>query len=213
LENLNSEPPLPLDPWFLGKSVPVEKHHIFKRESLKLAGSLETLGIKKGSHVACMLPNSPDFCSAIYALWTIGAVFIPLNPMYRAEELKFVLEDSEAEGIIIHSLLYPMLDEIRGGLPRLKKIITVGGTVGENPDLGTLVLKGKAERKKIDIEPKEDLAAILYTGGTTGMPKGVMLTHYGMVQEKDFRIQEDQGGRVRRGTSQDTFGKDSEKSS
>ena len=153
----------------------------FEETFLKLAGSLGSLGIKKGSHVACMLPNSPDFCSAIYALWTIGAVFIPLNPMYRAEELKFVLEDSEAEGIIIHSLLYPILEEIRGELPRLKKIITVGGTVGENPDLGTLVLKGKAERKKIDIEPKEDLAAILYTGGTTGMPKGVMLTHYNLL--------------------------------
>jgi long-chain acyl-CoA synthetase len=153
----------------------------FGETFLKLANSLESLGVKKGQHIACMLPNSPDFCAAIYALWSIGAVFIPINPMYKSEELKFVLQDSEAEGIIIHSLLYSLLDKIREELPKLKKVITVGTGVGENPDLKTLVLEGKVERKKIDIEPKEDLAAILYTGGTTGMPKGVMLTHYNLL--------------------------------
>jgi len=81
--------------------------------------------------------------------------------MHKAEELRFVLEDAEAEGIIIHSLLYPMINEIRGELPKLKNIITVGGTVEENPDLKTFVLNGKAEQDRIEIEPKEDLAAIL----------------------------------------------------
>jgi len=153
----------------------------FEDNFLKLANSLESLGIKKGQHVACMLPNSPDFCVAIYALWSIGAVFIPINPMYKADELKFVLEDSEAECIIIHSMLYPLLEKIRDELPKLKKIITVGAKLGENPDFKTLVLQGNTYRKKIEIEPKEDLAAILYTGGTTGMPKGVMLTHYNLL--------------------------------
>jgi len=149
---------------------------------LKLASSLELLGIEKGQHIACMLPNMPDYCASMYALWRLGAVFIPINPMYKAEELRFVLEDSEAEGIIIHSLLYPLLDKVKGELPKLKKVITVAGKVGEHPDLKTLILEGGAEpKKKVEIEPKEDLAAILYTGGTTGMPKGAMLTHYNLV--------------------------------
>jgi long-chain acyl-CoA synthetase len=153
----------------------------FEENFLKLANSLELLGIKKGQHIACMLPNSPDLCTAMYALWEIGAVLVPINPMFKTEELRFVLEDSEAEGIIIHSSLYPLLDKVKEGLPRLKKIITTAGKVGEYPDLKNLVIQGKSLKKKIEIEPREDLAAILYTGGTTGMPKGAMLTHYNLV--------------------------------
>ena len=68
----------------------------------KLASSLVEIGIEKGEKVGVVIPNSPDFVVSLYALWKIGAIPVPINPMYKEIELEYILKDSEATAIIIH---------------------------------------------------------------------------------------------------------------
>ena len=141
----------------------------------KLASSLIELGIKKGERVGICIPNSPDYVVSVYALWKIGAVVVPINPMYKEIELEYVLNDSEATAIIIHNLNYPVFENIREKA-KVQEIVTCG-----NGELRKLIKSGTGEIEKPEILPKEDLVVFAYTGGTTGMPKGVMLTHYNLV--------------------------------
>lgn len=141
----------------------------------KLASSLIEIGIKKGERVGVCIPNSPDYVVSVYALWKIGAVVVPINPMYKEIELEYILNDSEATAIIIHNLNYPVFENIKEKT-KVQKIVTCG-----NGELRKLIKSGTGEIEKPKILPKEDLAVLPYTGGTTGMPKGVMLTHYNLV--------------------------------
>jgi len=79
----------------------------------KLASSLIEMGIKKGERVGICIPNSPDYVVSIYALWKIGAVVVPINPMYKEIELEYILKDSEATAIIIHNLKKKIRMEIK----------------------------------------------------------------------------------------------------
>ena len=69
----------------------------------KIATSLQHLGVKKGEKVGVCIPNSPDYVISVYSLWKIGAVVVPINPMYKEVELEYILNDSEATTLIIHS--------------------------------------------------------------------------------------------------------------
>ncbi len=141
----------------------------------KLASSLVEIGIEKGEKVGVVIPNSPDFVVSLYALWKIGAIPVPINPMYKEIELEYILKDSEATAIIIHSSSYPVFENIKEKT-KVRKVVICG-----NGELRKLIESGSGEFKKPEILPKEDLAVLPYTGGTTGMPKGVMLTHYNLV--------------------------------
>lgn len=141
----------------------------------KIATSLQHLGVKKGEKVGVCIPNSPDYVISVYSLWKIGAVVVPINPMYKEVELEYILNDSEATTLIIHSMVYPVFEKIRDNTKVERIIITGKG------GLRGLVERGKGTLKMPEINSKEDLAALPYTGGTTGLPKGVMLTHFNLV--------------------------------
>ncbi len=145
----------------------------------RLATALVNLGAKKGNVIALYMWNSPEFIIAFFGALKCGATVTALNPSFKEKEAKYQLEDSEAVIAIVDDEQHPVINDIRDKLPRLKNVIVVG----ENKYPDTCSFKEFTEKYSshapgVEIDPKEDLAVIQYTGGTTGLPKGCMLTHY-----------------------------------
>jgi long-chain acyl-CoA synthetase len=164
----------------------------------RLAAALASLGVKKGDRVAIHLPNSPQFAIAYYATLMNGAIFTPCSPLMVERELEYQLNDAGAETIITLDLFYPIVEKV---VPRtkLKNVIVASipdifppiltalrpplakkdfpGTL----DFTALVKSHEPKPPGVKIEPREDLAHLAYTGGTTGVSKGVMLTHFNVV--------------------------------
>lgn len=149
----------------------------FEREVEQVAGALLRIGVKKGDRIAFLLPNCAEFLFATFAATRIGAVFVPLNPQYTAEEAEYVLQHSEASIVLTSPELWPLVAALRGKLSALRQVVVTGP--GEPP--GALswrsFLAGGPTRASGAIDP-EDLASITYTSGTTDRPKGVMLSQY-----------------------------------
>src|SRR5699024_6403205 len=157
--------------------------------------------------VAVMLPNCPQSVVCYYGTLMAGGIVVQTNPLYKDRELEFQLKDSGAEVIVCLDILLPLVTKVRGStsvkhtivtgikdyLPfpknviypfiqkrEYKMVIKVEET--EETHVWKNIFQNTSDAyRKIDIDPKEDLALIQYTGGTTGFPKGVMLTHYNLV--------------------------------
>ena len=169
----------------------------FDELSNRVANALIERGIQKGERVATFLPNIFQHFIAFYGITKAGAISVPCNVMYKGEELLYQLNDSGCKAIIAMDVLYPTIASIKGRcalehifLTNVRDYASPGAKVpslydkarAEAPP-GTLdfikVIEGASpEIPKVDIDPMEDLAMILYTSGTTGVPKGAMLTHY-----------------------------------
>jgi long-chain acyl-CoA synthetase len=147
---------------------------------LRLATGLASLGVKKGDRVAIMLPNCPQWVISYFAVLKLGATVVQTNPMYVERELALQLDNCAAETIIAMNALYPRIENILGS-SNLKNVICVAfpGEVG-NPkaiSFESLLKENSPNPPEVVIDPKEDIAVLQYTGGTTGVAKGVMLTH------------------------------------
>jgi len=161
----------------------------FQREVDRVANGFLRMGVKRGDRIAFVLPNCAEFLFAVFAVTQIGAVFVPLNPTYTAEEAEYVLHHSEASVILASNDLLPLIESVRGKLPNLKHVIM---TAGGNP-VGALswdkFLSGVSDAApNIPIDP-EELASITYTSGTTDRPKGVMLSQYAYAFAPRMRAQ------------------------
>ena len=158
-----------------------ETYAALNRRVNGIAGNLLRLGIRKGTHVAVMLPNIPVFPTLWLALARIGAVMVPVNIAYRERELAFVLNDSEAEFLVIDAALRAVIEACRDSgqvtLPTAREIV-VGGE-GAPGSVAWSELDGDPQDSFTPPEPvgPDDLLNIQYTSGTTGFPKGCMLTH------------------------------------
>lgn len=167
----------------------------------RLARALSDRGVKKGDRVALMLPNIPQEVIGIYAAVRLGAVVVGVNPMYTERELSHQLKDSGAETLIFLDQLAPKVLKVAPETP-VKKLIATGikdylpfpknllypikakkaGQWAEIPagsgvlDFKTLVNNASPSPPSVEVNPG-DLAALQYTGGTTGLSKGAMLTH------------------------------------
>lgn len=144
----------------------------------RLASSFVEAGIGKGEHVAVCIPNSVDYIMTVYSLWRVGATPVPVNPMYKSFELEHILNDSEATSLVVHSMLLKNFEEVLDKT-KVEKVFTAGKS--DYPCLKELVEEGSDDFENVKVNPKEDVAVLPYTGGTTGMPKGVMLTHFNLV--------------------------------
>ena len=171
---------------YLGKRM---KYNELKRQSDALANALWNLGINKGDRVIVFLPTCPQFIISDFAILKTGAVLVPCSPILKAPELKHQAQESGTETIICLNTHLKLINSVQAET-RIKNIIVtsledfspsesqeirdIAGTYA----LRRLILDHKPEAPTIDINPNEDLAILAFTGGSTGVPKGVMLTHF-----------------------------------
>jgi long-chain acyl-CoA synthetase len=176
-----------------------------KQQVDRLATALHTLGIGQGDRVAIMLPNCPQTIIAYYATLSLGAVTVMTNPLYVERELEYQWRDSGVKAVISLDIFWPRIEAVRQKLP-LENII-LGGIQDYMPVAKKLLaplelrrqgkwvdvpysnsvhsFKKLLDRRSpqpliVDLKP-DDLACLQYTGGTTGMPKGAMLSHGNLV--------------------------------
>ncbi|MBC7231273.1 MAG: long-chain fatty acid--CoA ligase [Actinobacteria bacterium] len=155
----------------------------------RFATALRGMGVQKGDRVAIMLPNSPQFIISYYGVLEAGATVVNISPLHVERELEYEFNDSGSETLIYLDLFDARIQAVKGNSP-LKRIIASSITdymeTPVNPnvekDSSTYYLKeviadAEPEVSEVEIDPENDLAALQYTGGTTGLPKGVMLTH------------------------------------
>jgi long-chain acyl-CoA synthetase len=147
-----------------------------------MAASLAASGVGKGDRVALMLPNCPQYVISFFAVVRLGAIVTQLNPMYVEREIEHIVNDSGAETIVVYADMYPRVQAI---LPEtsIKNVIVVDfkpepGELDEGHHaFGDFMAIDADPAPTIEINPAEDVAALQYTGGTTGVSKGAMLTH------------------------------------
>ncbi|WP_042354850.1 AMP-binding protein [Bacillus rubiinfantis] len=186
---------------FMGKEMSFKDLY---EDASKLAGYLQTkMSINKGDRIAIMLPNSPQAVISYFAVLFAGGIVVQTNPLYTERELEYQMKDSGAKAIITLDILYPrvtkvmpqtelehvIVSTIKDYLPFPKNLLypfvqkkQYGMIVkvkheGNSHLLSEIVKMKPLKLTKIAINPDEDLALLQYTGGTTGSPKGVMLTH------------------------------------
>ena len=149
----------------------------FDERTTRLAGGLQALGVRPGDKVACYMPNAIELLEAYYATSKAGAVTVFLNAQLTAREIRFVLQDSESKVIFTAPGLLPNVQEVRPDAGHLETIVVHGGTLPPDTVRFDDVLKGGPYRT-VPVKT-EDVAWLGYTSGTTGRPKGAILTHLG----------------------------------
>lgn len=175
----------------------------------RFAHALAQLGIARGDRVALNLLNSPQFVIAYFGILKAGAVVTPISPVYTSREIRHQLDDSGARAIVCQDILFDkvlksgakldfsVLTRVDEYLPGLKRLMARGPLgrlfshtapapeIAAAPDrhwFQDLLASHPPQAPAIEIDPERDLAALPYTGGTTGSPKGVMLTHANLVE-------------------------------
>jgi long-chain acyl-CoA synthetase len=191
---------------FYGKKI---KYGELKKLTDRFAAALADLGVAKGETVALYLLNCPQYVIAYIGALKVGAKVTPISPVYTSQEVKHQLEDSETKTIICEDILYDNVDKanvdldhiilssIGDYLPTLKRTFgksalgkAYSGMQVPTPEhiqqAGLLVFKNLIksspdQKPDITIDSAQDIAVLPYTGGTTGLPKAAVLTHYNMV--------------------------------
>ena len=168
----------------------------------RFAAALQQLGVKKGDRVAIYMANCPQFVASYYGALKAGAIAVTFNPLYAAREVEHQLKDSGAETIVVMSRFYPIVQQVRANTalkhvivtnikeyfpPLIKLLFTLfkekkeGDAQDISGDANTywfqeLLSRAPAKPTPVDVK-HSDTACLLYTGGTTGVPKGAELTH------------------------------------
>ncbi|MGV9172401.1 MAG: AMP-binding protein [Promethearchaeia archaeon] len=160
----------------------------FNEDIDKLAAGILDLGIEKGDRVAVWAQNRYEWMVAWFALPKIGAILIPLDHWYKANEAQYILSHSGSAAVVCTSDYVEMIEEMQSDLPELEHIIIMDKEVEEqNGYISMTSVMERAEprneaiqNRRSEIDP-DDVTFILYTSGTTGKPKGAMLTHLNIV--------------------------------
>ena len=189
---------------FLGKEITYQELY---DSALKFANYLKGLGVQKGDRVAIMLPNSPQSVISYYGVLYAGGIVVQTNPLYTERELAYQMKDSNAKVIVTLDVIYPRVEKvikqtsiehiivtaIRDYLPFVKSLIypfvqrkqyDIVADVehgGNNHLFKRVLAEAEPEKLAVDFDFEKDIALLQYTGGTTGFPKGVMLTHKNLI--------------------------------
>jgi long-chain acyl-CoA synthetase len=146
-------------------------------QSHRLAGLLAAAGVRPGDRVAMMLPNVPEFGTTYFGALAAGATVVPLNPLLKPDEVQYILEDSGAAAIVSLEMSRPLLAAAREPIRRVPRLLVL-----DAPDLGgEVLLTAASPTVEAPRRAPRDVAACLYTSGTTGRPKGAMLTHANLI--------------------------------
>jgi long-chain acyl-CoA synthetase len=162
----------------------------FDQSIARFASALREIGVEKGDHVALLLGNTPHFLISLYATMRLGATAIPINPIYTPDEISYILQNSDAKAVIALDMLLPLIEKVAGAFPSVltyvicettpdagEKIAALPNGIREKVKPFTQLIKTSSpDVLPVDISP-DDNAIILYTSGTTGRPKGAILTH------------------------------------
>lgn len=145
----------------------------------RIARGLIATGIQPRQVIAIYLPNSWEFCAAFHAISYVGAISTLLNPSYREREVRYQLENSEAVALITDG---PLIHDVDlSGLPALKHVFYTRSGAGAAQSFTSLLKQRTNPLPWSDFDPKEAIASLPYSSGTTGLPKGVRLTHSNLV--------------------------------
>ena len=159
----------------------------------RLASAFVGLGVKKGDTVATVLPSCPEFIIADFACMKIGAIHVPLSILHKADDLLHELRESKVQTVVCSYRRIPRVNEVK---PETEVKTVIYTPTKIYPDYKTpemepisedgyylmsdLIEKYEPHTEIVEINPKKDIALLPFTGGTTGVPKGTMLTHYNL---------------------------------
>lgn len=174
--------------FYLGKEVLYSE---MKLLSDRLAAALADLGVKKGDKVATVLPNCPQFMISDFGIMKTGAAHVPCSVMHKAADLTYEIGESGAETVVCTDMSFDTVSSIKDKT-KIKNIIvtSIMDYSSQEPTLERfpgayqfrdLIASHEPKAPDIEIDPMKDLAVLPFTGGATGLPKGVMLTHYNRV--------------------------------
>ncbi len=162
-------------------------------DACTVATMLQNHGVSPGDRVIVMLLNSPDVMSAFTAIWKIGAEIIPVTPAWTAREVRYLMLDSGASIVITSSELASRLVEAARGIETIREILVIGET--DTPgvtEIATEMESAEPYEPIFDAAP-DDMAMLLYTSGTTGDPKGVILSHENLLSANEMFLRNAEG--------------------
>ncbi|HEV7798871.1 MAG TPA: long-chain-fatty-acid--CoA ligase [Pyrinomonadaceae bacterium] len=152
----------------------------------RTARMLASHGVSKGDVVSLLMPNSAEYIIAYFACWKLGAIAGPINSLLKAQEIAFVISDSETKALLAHSDFLPTIESIRRDLPGLRAVIMFDDEAAATKDFKTDSTSANSTSSSLsglnlpDIDCDSE-AIIIYTSGTTGKPKGCLLTHGNLI--------------------------------
>src|SRR6267142_3528638 len=134
-------------------------------------------GIRKGEAVSLLMPNGAEYVIAYFACWKLGAIAGPINSLLKAHEIEYVISDSEAKALMVHSDFLPIIEAIRQELPTLQAVIRFDDEAAATKDFTDDFSISSSTNLSVSDINLDSEAIIIYTSGTTGKPKGCLLTH------------------------------------
>ena len=145
-----------------------------KERVFRFANGLIEAGIQPNDHVALLMPNCPQYIISYFGILVAGATVVPANPMYTPRELTYILNNSDAKAVVYHELIKPVIEAVKPNLEMTEHFFEYSE---QNEHCSWNIVANVSPIASLAQRDAEDIAQILYTSGTTGNPKGVMITH------------------------------------